>query len=444
MNEAHWLRHPLLDRKARLYALGAQIEQLEPQNVVECARKGVRGNRRFHRGGHTTVPPAHGHLRPAFRRAAGDRRARPAAGEDLRGARGDARHARARACASSPATRSSSSRRSSVRAVEEDWRGQLADYVLGQQAGPEAAATKGHLRRSEAARSWTRSLLDSLAGLYPERLDAGRAGRRARPAQRRSLATATRRRRRAGGAHGRRGQAAPAACRRGCARRARPRGDPRVAGRRPHRGRRRARARCRTGGIRRRRRPERRAAGNRRARRNRDRRRAERQASAPRAGRAARARAASARPTRYGSTTARATPRRSAARSRTSRATTRRSATCPPTSSSTASSTSRASRSTSSAGTRVTPSCAGGCRSCARRSPRATSRAPCSASRCWPRRAASAGLSPPPWFLCRLLHASVRIAGSCDDELWLSVPNSPVIAPVCWSCWRLKLASRAT
>jgi hypothetical protein len=54
-----------------------------------------------------------------------------------------------------------------VRAVEEDWRGQLADYVLGQQAGPEATATRGHLRRSEAARSWTRSLLDALEQLYP-------------------------------------------------------------------------------------------------------------------------------------------------------------------------------------------------------------------------------------------------------------------------------------
>ena len=54
----------------------------------------------------------------------------------------------------------------SVQGVEEDWRGQLADYVLGQQAGPEAAATLGHLRRSEAARSWTRSLLDSLEQLY--------------------------------------------------------------------------------------------------------------------------------------------------------------------------------------------------------------------------------------------------------------------------------------
>src|SRR3954449_5031179 len=55
----------------------------------------------------------------------------------------------------------------SVRGVEEDWRGQLADYVLGQQDGPEATATRGHLRRSEAARSWTRSLLDSLEQLYP-------------------------------------------------------------------------------------------------------------------------------------------------------------------------------------------------------------------------------------------------------------------------------------
>ena len=55
----------------------------------------------------------------------------------------------------------------SARGVEEDWRGQLADYVLGQQAGPEATATRGHLRRSEAARTWARSLMDSLEQLYP-------------------------------------------------------------------------------------------------------------------------------------------------------------------------------------------------------------------------------------------------------------------------------------
>ena len=54
----------------------------------------------------------------------------------------------------------------SAKRVEEDWRGQLADYVLGQQTGPEATATRGHLRRSEPARTWARSLLDSLDQLY--------------------------------------------------------------------------------------------------------------------------------------------------------------------------------------------------------------------------------------------------------------------------------------
>ena len=54
-----------------------------------------------------------------------------------------------------------------ARGVEPDWRGQLADYVLGQQAGPESTATRGHLRRSEAARAWARSLLDALDQFYP-------------------------------------------------------------------------------------------------------------------------------------------------------------------------------------------------------------------------------------------------------------------------------------
>jgi Anti-sigma-K factor rskA/Sigma-70, region 4 len=78
----------------------------------------------------------------------------------------------------------------SVRGVEEDWRGQLADYVLGQQAGPEVTATRGHLRRSEAARSWTRSLLDSLEQLYPNgdlpAIPEGERSRRSAPAAQRS------------------------------------------------------------------------------------------------------------------------------------------------------------------------------------------------------------------------------------------------------------------
>jgi hypothetical protein len=80
----------------------------------------------------------------------------------------------------------------SVRGVEEDWRGQLADYVLGQQSGPEATATKGHLRRSEAARSWARSLLDSLEQLYANgSVPAIPEGERGRGARRASAAPAS-------------------------------------------------------------------------------------------------------------------------------------------------------------------------------------------------------------------------------------------------------------
>ena len=67
--------------------------------------------------------------------------------------------------------------------VDPQWRGQLADYVLGQQTGPEAQATKGHLRRSEPARIWAYSLLDALDDFYgDERPDipVGEAGARPR------------------------------------------------------------------------------------------------------------------------------------------------------------------------------------------------------------------------------------------------------------------------
>ena len=51
--------------------------------------------------------------------------------------------------------------------VDADWRGQIADYILGQQTGPESTATRGHFKRSEPARAWAYSLLDSLSHLYP-------------------------------------------------------------------------------------------------------------------------------------------------------------------------------------------------------------------------------------------------------------------------------------
>jgi Anti-sigma-K factor rskA len=60
------------------------------------------------------------------------------------------------------------SSRSAAR-VDADWRGQIADYLLNQQTGPESTATRGHLKRSEPARLWALSLLDSLDHLYDER-----------------------------------------------------------------------------------------------------------------------------------------------------------------------------------------------------------------------------------------------------------------------------------
>jgi hypothetical protein len=77
----------------------------------------------------------------------------------------------------------------SAKRVEDDWRGQLGDYLLGQQTGPEATATRGHLRRSEGARTWARSVLDSLDSLYegglPTIPDGDGAARRERVPRRR-------------------------------------------------------------------------------------------------------------------------------------------------------------------------------------------------------------------------------------------------------------------
>jgi hypothetical protein len=76
--------------------------------------------------------------------------------------------------------------------VDAEWRAQVADYLLGQQSGPESTATRGHLRRSEAARTWARSLLDSLEGLYADGLpsvpDGEREAPRLRPRGRRRRA----------------------------------------------------------------------------------------------------------------------------------------------------------------------------------------------------------------------------------------------------------------
>jgi hypothetical protein len=50
--------------------------------------------------------------------------------------------------------------------VDPQWRGQVADYLLGQQSSAESTATRAHLKRSESARAWALSLLDALDTLY--------------------------------------------------------------------------------------------------------------------------------------------------------------------------------------------------------------------------------------------------------------------------------------
>jgi hypothetical protein len=52
--------------------------------------------------------------------------------------------------------------------VELDWRGQVADYLLGQQSNDAGRTTRDYLKRSETARAWALSLLDSLDPLYAE------------------------------------------------------------------------------------------------------------------------------------------------------------------------------------------------------------------------------------------------------------------------------------
>lgn len=56
----------------------------------------------------------------------------------------------------------------SAASVDDEWRGQLGDYLLNQQTGPESTATRGHLRHSEEARGWARSVLDSLEQFYTD------------------------------------------------------------------------------------------------------------------------------------------------------------------------------------------------------------------------------------------------------------------------------------
>ena len=75
--------------------------------------------------------------------------------------------------------------------VDPEWRGQVADYMLGQQSNAESTATRAHLKRDETARTWALSLLDALDMLFengnlptvPDAEPAERAGRRGEAAE---------------------------------------------------------------------------------------------------------------------------------------------------------------------------------------------------------------------------------------------------------------------
>ena len=174
-----------LDRETGAAAVGAGLEQLEAQNVVERALGRIGA--RFHGVGTLQFGPS----MATFDQLSAEQRAivelvlqQQKSYDDLAGMLGLPEErvrelARGALVDLAPV---------SARGVEEDWRGQLADYVLGQQSGAEATATKGHLRRSEAARTWTRSLLDSLEQLYVNgslpAVPEGERGRRAAAAAR--------------------------------------------------------------------------------------------------------------------------------------------------------------------------------------------------------------------------------------------------------------------
>src|SRR6185503_8568658 len=182
VHQAEGLLNPPVRRELCADPCVRRLEQLEAQDVVERAGRGIRFNRRIHRAGHTTVRPR----MATFDQLSPEQRAivelvlrQGKTYEELSEMLGMP-GARVRELARDALVELAPV---SVRGVEEDWRGQLADYVLGQQSGPEATATKGHLRRSEAARSWARSLLDSLDQFYENgslpAIPEGERGRRA-------------------------------------------------------------------------------------------------------------------------------------------------------------------------------------------------------------------------------------------------------------------------
>ena len=65
--------------------------------------------------------------------------------------------------------------------VDAAWRSQVADYILRQQTAQDAIATHAYMRRSEPARTWAHSLVDSLQGVYEDGPPVIPEGRRGTP-----------------------------------------------------------------------------------------------------------------------------------------------------------------------------------------------------------------------------------------------------------------------
>jgi anti-sigma-K factor RskA/sigma-70-like protein len=166
VHESVGLLDPILDGHTGPGALLAGLDQLETEHPLERPIEGHRGRRSVGHRRQVTLPPAV----PTFDKLSAEQRAII----ELIIQRGQSYQGLAEMLAM-PAPRVRELARDALSAlapvsasrVDGDWRGQIADHVLGQQSGPESVATRAHLKRSEEGRAWVRSLLDSLGDLYP-------------------------------------------------------------------------------------------------------------------------------------------------------------------------------------------------------------------------------------------------------------------------------------
>lgn len=166
VHQPEGLLHTVLDGEAPARPRLVDLERLEAERAVEgrLDRQGLGWGVRH--GRQVTLAPV-----PTLDQLSGEKQAilelvlrRGQSYDDIAAALGMPvervrEHARESLAALAPRT---------ARRVDGQWRGQVADYLLGQQSGPEAKATRAHLKSSEPARAWALSTLDSLGDLYAD------------------------------------------------------------------------------------------------------------------------------------------------------------------------------------------------------------------------------------------------------------------------------------